>query len=293
MGNTPGKIKVMPLDAPLGAEITGIDLSKPLSADIINLILQAWYDHLVIFFRNQKLNNKELVAVARYFGELEHSPPNKSGSTWLSGFPELTCISNIKENGQPIGSLGAGEAIWHTDMSYIDEPPTASMLYALEIPSAGGGTHFMDMYQVYEALPEDIKKKIWGRLAVHDATYTSAGEVRKIYQKFDGNTDPQKAPGAHHPLVVSHPETNKWALFLGRKSGASNIIGETDTELFDKLWEHCNASPFSWGHEWQVGDLLIWDNRCCMHYRESFNDNDRRRMHRAQIKGVSPQAAWV
>ena len=291
-GQAQDDMRVIPLDAPLGAEIIGIDLSKPLMDDTIHRILQAWYDHLVIFFRNQKLSNRNLVAVAEYFGEPEHSPPNKSGDTWLAEFPELTCISNIKEDGKPIGSLGSGEAIWHTDMSYIDKPPTASMLYALEIPNAGGSTHFMDMYKVYETLPNEIKEKIWRKLAVHDATYTSAGEVRKIYKEFDGNTDPKKAPGAHHPLVVSHPETGKRALFLGRKSGASNIIGETDTELFDRLWKHCDASSFSWGHDWKVGDLLIWDNRCCMHYREAFDNNERRRMHRAQIKGVSPRAAW-
>ncbi|HAA92898.1 MAG: hypothetical protein CMM48_16965 [Rhodospirillaceae bacterium] len=293
MGNAANAMEVVPLDAPLGAEIVGVDLSEPLDEETTAKILQAWYDYLVIFFRGQNLSNPQLVEVAKYFGEPEHSPPNKSGDTWLSDFPELTCISNIKKDGKPIGSLGNGEAIWHTDMSYIDKPPTASMLYALEIPDAGGGTHFMDMYQVYETLPDAIKERIWGKVAVHDATYTSAGEVRKIYEEFDGNTDTDKAPGARHPLVVRHPETDREALFLGRKSGASNIIGESDTELFDALWDHCNGSALSWGHEWQVGDLLIWDNRCCMHYRESFNDSDRRRMHRAQIKGVAPMPAWA
>jgi taurine dioxygenase len=238
------------------------------------------------------LTDPQLVAFAKHFGAPEHSPPNKSGDAWLKDFPELTCISNIKQNGQPIGSLGNGEAIWHTDMSYTDVPPSASMLYSLEIPPKGGGTHFMDMYQVYETLPNSIKERVWGKVAVHDATYTSAGEVRKIYEEFDGNTDTDRAPGAHHPLVVRHPETNKEALFLGRKSGASNIIGETDTKLFDALWDHCNNSDLSWGHQWQVGDLVVWDNRCCMHYRESFDDNDRRLMHRAQIKGSAPIAAW-
>lgn len=293
MGTAENAMEIIPLDAPLGAEIRGVDLSRPLDADTAAGILQAWYDHMVIFFRGQKLTDPELVQVAKYFGEPEHSPPNKSGDTWLKEFPELTCISNIKQDGQPIGSLGNGEAIWHTDMSYTDTPPSASMLYALEVPLAGGGTHFMDMYKVYETLPSDLKERIWGKVAVHDATYTSAGEVRKIYEEFDGNTDTDKAPGARHPLVVRHPETGKEALFLGRQSGASNILGEPNSELYDALWEHCYASECHWGHEWQVGDLLIWDNRCCMHYRESFDDNDRRLMHRAQIKGAAPVAAWA
>ena len=293
MENAVDTLKVIPMDAALGAEVSGVDLSQNLDVVTVDRILQAFYDHKVIFFRGQKLTDPQLVSFAKHFGDPEHSPPNKSGDTWLKDFPELTCISNIKKDGKPIGSLGNGEAIWHTDMSYTNMPPTTSMLYSLEVPEAGGGTHFMDMYKVYETLPNEIKERIWGKVAVHDATYTSAGEVRKIYEEFDGNTDTDKAPGARHPLVIRHPETKKEALFLGRKSGASNIIGEPDTELFDALWDHCNKSKLSWGHEWEVGDLLVWDNRCCMHYRESFDDNDRRLMHRAQIKGSTPTAAWA
>jgi|TARA_B100000676_G_C18064081_1_gene839697 taurine dioxygenase len=279
------------LSATHAAEISGIDLSQPIDDALAAAIRQAWLNNLVLLFRDQTLTDAQLVTVAKVFGEPAHSPPNASGSNWLGDFPELTCISNIKADGKPIGSLGNGEAIWHTDMSYTDEPPTASLLYALEVPPAGGGTHIMNMYTAYDTLPDTLKEQVEGKIALHDATYTSSGDVRKIYTEFDGNTDPEVAPGARHPLVIRHPETGRKALFLGRRSGASGILGEPDTCLYDALWAHCEEGGFSWRQEWRVGDLLVWDNRCCMHYRESFDDSDRRLMHRAQIKGVRPVAA--
>lgn len=284
-------LELIPLSNRLGAEVRGVDLSQTIDGSLASEIQDAWYDNLILLFRDQKLSDAQLVAAAKVFGEPAHSPPNASGGNWLGDFPELTCISNIKADGKPIGSLGSGEAIWHTDMSYIDEPPTASLLYALEVPPAGGGTHYMNMYAAYDALPDDLKARIEGKTALHDATYTSSGDVRKIYTEFDGNQNPEIAPGAHHPLVVRHPETDRKALFLGRRSGASGILGEPDGTLFEALWTHCEQGDFSWRQDWKVGDLLIWDNRCCMHYREAFDDSTRRLMHRAQIKGVRPIAA--
>jgi len=284
-------VEVHPFDAPLGAEIRGVDLSKPLDAATQGKIVQAWHDHLGLLIRSQVLTDPQLIAFSKIFGELEMAPPNKSGSHWIEGYPELACISNITKDGEPIGSLGNGEAIWHTDMSFMEKPPTASLLYALEVPNQGGGTHLLNMYEAYEALPNDLKERIHGRVAVHDATYTSAGEVRKKFAEFVGTVDPEQAPGARHPLVRVHPATGRKALYLGRRSGASNILGETDTALWDALWAHCTEGDFAWAHEWAVGDLLIWDNRCLMHYRESFDNGERRMMHRTQTKGEAPIAA--
>lgn len=284
-------VEVCPLDAPLGAEIRGVDLSKPLDAAAQAAIVQAWHDNLGLLIRNQTLTDTQLIAFSKIFGELEMAPPNKSGSHWIEGYPELACISNITKDGQAIGSLGNGEAIWHTDMSFMEEPPTASLLYSLEVPSSGGGTHLLNMYKAYETLPDDLKERIEGRVAVHDATYTSAGEVRKKFADFVGTTDPEKAPGARHPLVRVHPATGRKALYLGRRSGASNVLGEADTALWDALWAHCTEGDLAWGHDWAVGDLLIWDNRCLMHYRESFDNGERRMMHRTQTKGEAPIAA--
>ena len=288
---TPTTPEIRPLAPALGAEIAGVDLSKPLDAATGKAILDAWHDHSALLIRNQSLTDPQLIQFARLFGELEMAPPNKSGSHWLEGYPELAIISNIKKDGEPIGSLGNGEAIWHTDMSFMEEPPAASLLYSLEVPSAGGATHLAGMYRAYETLPDDLKRRVEGRIAVHDATYTSAGEVRKKYAAFVGTTDPDRAPGARHPLVRVHPVTGRKALYLGRRSGASGIVGEADSTLWDALWAHCSGPALSWAHHWAVGDLLIWDNRCTMHYRESFNDAERRMMHRAQTRGEAPIAA--
>ena len=277
--------KVRKLTPMLGAEICDVDLSKPLDATDAKAIVDAWHENLALLIRNQTLTDPQLIAFSKIFGELELAPPNKSGRHWIDGYPELACISNVMKDGQPIGSLGNAEAIWHTDMSFMEEPPTASILYSLEVPKQGGATHLMNMYQAYETLPEELKQRIEGRTAVHDATYTSAGEVRKKFAAFVGTTDPEQAPGARHPLVRVHPATGRKALYLGRRSGASNVLGESDTALWDALWDHCDNGDFSWGHEWAVGDLLIWDNRCTMHYRESFDNAERRVMHRTQIKG--------
>ena len=284
-------IDVRQLDAPLGAEICGVDLTVPLDERAEAAIVEAWHGNLILLIRNQTLTDSQLIEFSKIFGALELAPPNKSGSHWIEGYPELACVSNITVDGQAIGSLGNGEAIWHTDMSFMEKPPTASLLYALEVPKQGGATHLMNMYQAYETLPENLKQQIAGREAVHDATYTSAGEVRKKFAEFVGTSDPEQAPGARHPLVRVHPATGRKALYLGRRSGASNVLGETDTQLWDALWRHCTDGEFSWGHEWAVGDLLIWDNRCTMHYSESFDNNERRMMHRTQIVGEALIAA--
>ncbi|MPY73492.1 MAG: TauD/TfdA family dioxygenase [Alphaproteobacteria bacterium] len=284
-------VGVHPIDAGLGAEIRGVDLSKPLDRRTGAAILDAWHRHSALIIRNQSLTDPQLIAFSRLFGELEMAPPNKSGSHWIEGYPELACISNITVNGEPVGSLGNGEAIWHTDMSFMAEPPAASLLYSLEIPRRGGATHLANMYKAYETLPGDLKRRVENRVAVHDATYTSAGEVRKKFAAFVGTTDPERAPGARHPLVRVHPATGRKALYLGRRSGASGILGETDSQLWDALWAHCGNPALTWAHEWAVGDLLIWDNRCTMHYREAFDDAERRMMHRTQTKGDAPVAA--
>lgn len=284
-------VEVRPLEGALGAEIVGVDLSRPLDDAARGAVLDAWHAHAALLIRNQALSDAQLIAFSRIFGDLEMAPPNKSGSHWIEGFPELACISNIKKDGESIGSLGNGEAIWHTDMSFMPEPPAASLLYSIEIPSDGGATHLTNMYRAYETLPDDLKGRVEGRIAVHDATYTSAGEVRKKFADYVGTTDPERAPGARHPLVRVHPATGRKALYLGRRSGASGILGEPDSALWDALWDHCSDPSLSWAHYWAIGDLLIWDNRCTMHYREAFDDSQRRMMHRTQTKGEAPVAA--
>jgi alpha-ketoglutarate-dependent taurine dioxygenase len=276
-------IQVEKLATALGAEISRVDLAQPLPAPVFAEIRKAWLDHLVLRFRGQKLSDPQLIAFSKLFGELDPPGPNPYGRPFLAEHPELNVISNIKTDGVPIGGLGDGEAIWHADMTYVETPPMASILYALEVPPSGGDTYWANMHAAYETLPAELKKRIEGRKAVHDATYNSAGVMRKGYREV---SDPREAPGARHPLVRTHPETGRRCLFLGRRRN-SYVVGLEPAEseaLLDELWAHATQPHLTFRQQWQVGDVLIWDNRCTLHRRDSFDPNARRLMHRTQIK---------
>ena len=271
----------------LGAEVCGVDLSRPIDAEAFSAIRGAWLDNLVIRIRGQTLTDPQLLAFSQLFGELDPPGPNPYGKPFLPAHPEMNVISNIKADGAPIGGLGDGEAIWHSDMTYIETPPSAALLYALEVPPEGGDTFWANMYLAYEALSVDVKKRIEGLDAIHDATYNSAGIKRKGYADV---TDPRSAPGAHHRLVRTHPETGRRCLFLGRRRN-SYIVGfelEESEALLDELWAHATQTQFTFRQQWLVGDLMIWDNRCTLHRRDSFDAASRRLMHRTQIKGDRP-----
>ena len=269
----------------LGADVAGVDLSRPLSEDAISSIRRAWLEHMVLRFRGQSLSDPQVIAFSRRFGELDPPGPNPYGRAYLPEHPEMNVISNIRSGGVPIGGLGDGEAVWHADMTYVEKPPMGAMLYALEVPPSGGDTCWANMALAYDALPEDLKARIEGRRAVHDATYNSAGERRKGYDEV---SDPRRAPGARHPLVRRHPETGRKCLFLGRRRN-SYIEGlplEESEALLDRLWAHATQERFTFRQQWKAGDLVLWDNRCTLHRRDPFDPRARRLMHRTQIKAA-------
>ncbi len=272
------------LDAPLGAEVRGIDLSLPLAQNDVDVIEAAWRRRLVVVVRGQKLSDPQLLAFSKCFGELDPPGPNPYGEPFNKEFPEINVISNVIENGKPIGGLGDGEAVWHADMTYIDVPPKAAILHSLEVPPGGGNTYFADMFAAYETLPADLKKAAAGKIAVHDASRNSAGFLRKGYKEV---TDVRATVGARHPLVRADPKTGRKALFLGRRPN-SYVIGleVADSEaLLDGLWAHATQPRFAMCHEWRVGDLLMWNNLSVLHRRDPFDPASRRIMHRTQIKG--------
>ena len=282
-------VEIIPTGAALGAEIRGIDLREVDDQDFA-AIERAWIEHLVLLFRNQRLDDAALLAFSRRFGALDHAPIQENGRRFVDGYPEIYVVSNVIENGVAIGSLGAGEAVWHTDMSYLPDPPKASMLYALEVPPAGGDTSFCDMAAALAALPADLRRRIDGLEIKHDGTYNSGGFVRQGVQPTD---DPRAAPGAIHPLVARHPENGRAVLYLGRRRNAYVPgLQLADSEaLLDALWTHVARPEFAWTHRWRVGDLVLWDNRSTMHRRDAFDPATRRVMHRTQIKGVGMQSA--
>ena len=278
-------IAIKNLDAALGAEVADIDLSKPLPRSDIDVIEAAWRERLVVVFHGQLLSDPQLIAFSRNFGELDPPGPNPYGEPFNEEHPELNVISNVVEDGKPIGNLGDGEAVWHADMTYVDVPPKAAILHALEVPppEAGGNTYFANMIAAYESLPADLKKAVDGRVAVHDASRNSAGMLRKGYKEV---TDVRETVGAHHPMVRTDPKTGRKALFLGRRPNAY-VPGLSVTEseaLLDALWAHATHPRFAMCHEWRVGDLLIWNNLTVLHRRDPFDPKTRRVMHRSQIK---------
>jgi taurine dioxygenase len=279
-------IAIKNLDAALGVEVADIDLSKPLPRADIDAIEAAWCERLVVVFHGQSLSDPQLIAFSRNFGELDPPGPNPYGQPFNKEHPELNVISNVVENGRPIGNLGDGEAVWHADMTYVDMPPKAAILQALEVPphEAGGNTYFANMFAAYESLPADLKKAVEGKFAVHDASRNSAGMLRKGYKEV---TDVRETVGAHHPVVRTDPKTGRKALFLGRRPNAYVLglrVAESEA-LLDTLWAHATQPRFAICHEWKVGDLLMWNNLSVLHRRDPFDPKTRRVMHRSQIKG--------
>ncbi len=280
-------ITVIPNGAALAADIVGVDLSQPLDAATFKAVEAAWHQHLVLRFRDQKLDDPALLAFARRFGELDQAPIHAVGDANEDPYPEITVMSNITVNGVSIGNLGHYEAEWHTDMSYNERCPIGSLLYSLEVPPAGGDTGFSNMYAAFETLPAELKRAIIGKSCKHDSSRNSAGELRKGYKEV---TDPREAPGALHPIIRTHPVTRRNALFLGRRRNAY-IVGlplDESEDLLNRLWAHASKPEFAWYQKWKVGDLVMWDNRCTMHRRDAFDPSSRRLMHRTQIKGDRP-----
>ena len=283
------KIEITKFDTALGATVSGIQLGKAQDAEI-ETIKQALDDNLVLVLHDQTMTDDELVATSAKFGKLDIPGVNPTGKPFHAAHPEINVISNIMVDGQPAGNLGAGEAVWHADMTYKDDPPRAAVLYALEIPPAGGSTYFANMYAAYDALPDDLKEAIDGRTAIHDASHNSAGILRKGYDEI---TDVRETPGARHPLARTNPINGKRALFLGRRPRSyvpGMSVADSDA-LLDRLWAHATQEQFVYRHDWKVGDVLMWSNLEVLHRRDPFDASARRRMHRTQIGSYWTEAA--
>ena len=279
----PQSIDIVPLSDPLGAEVRGLDLSRPLSREEFDVVRKAWLTHIVLLFREQQLSDADLVQFSRRFGVLDVAPMSDIGISSVPNFPEIFVLSNVVEKGRPIGTHGAREVQWHTIMSYTRHPPMANVLYPIEVTHRGGESGFLNMYLALETLSTDLRTRIEGRTAKHDATIDSAGRLRSGAQEVE---DPAQGPGAHHPLIVSHPDTHREALYLGRRKNAHiDDLPRAESEaLLDALWKHATEERFAWHHHWRLGDLILCDNRVTLYRRTTFDPNERRIMHRTQIR---------
>lgn len=279
-------VEVVPMDAALGAEVRCGDV-RVLDDAAFGEVYQAVLDHLVVRIRGQTLTDPELIAFGRRFGTLDFAPLAKTGRERARAHPEIIVVSNVLENGMPIGVLRDAEVVWHSDNSYREKPLSYSALYALEVPPSGGDTGFANMYLALETLPAEWRSRIEGRTLKHDMTYNSAGDLR---EGFAPVTDVRAAPGPSHPIIRTHPESGHEALYLGRRPNAyvNGLSVEESEALLEALWCHATQPAFTWSHQWRAGDIVVWDNRCVMHHRDPFDAGARRIMHRIQCAGERP-----
>lgn len=279
-GGTP---TVTPLDAPLGAAVTGVDLSRPLAPDTWRTIHRAWLDHIVLVFPGQTLDGPQQLRFAGAFGPIrkrsrpKHLRPEPEGRDYDS---QVMFISNVVENGQAIGSLPDGEMWFHHDGCYEEKPQRASFLYAIELPAVGGNTRFADMYAAYDAVPEELRRLLAGKTALHVYEY----EMRR-------RSDPEAPLGGakhyRHPVFISHPETGRTALYVNRLMTVAidGLPPDESAEVLERLYAIGEDPSRVYEHVWTVGDLVMWDNLCSMHARTDFPDTERRLMRRCVIDG--------
>jgi taurine dioxygenase len=275
----PPPFALRPLSAALGAEIIGVDLSEEIDDHTFAHIQDAWHLNLVILLRGQELSEEDQVRFAEKFGP----PAVIHTKQFVRNHPAVMLISNIREDGKPIGALPDGEMHFHTDQCHQERPAMASMLYALEVPSTGGNTLFANGYMAYETLPDGIKLRIEGRKALNAYDYDTAAMRR-------GTRLAEGVPSYVHPVVRTHPATGRKALYVNRLMTVriEGLPAQESDELLTTLFDHQERREFIYEHVWRAGDLLMWDNRCTLHARTDFSPNERRLMRRVTILGEKP-----
>ena len=265
------------------AEVMDVDLGR-ISDSEFQVLYKAWLEFGVLRIRGQSLNDGELQRFSNRFGPLEEIPYGKISEEEKQKIKNryVTVISNIEVDGKPIGGLGNKEATWHSDMTYIEDPPPASILMSLEVPELGGDTHFSDQKAAYLSLPNELVSRIESLSIKHNAAHTSVGDLRRGFEPIK---DPREAPGAIHPIVRTHDETQEEMLYLGRRELAY-VVGfalEESEQLLDEVWHYAAMSENVWTQQWEVGDVIIWDNRRVLHRRDGFDQSQRRLMKRCQV----------
>lgn len=287
---------VIPTGAALGAEIRGVDLTK-IDDATFNALHEVFLEHMLLLFRGQKFTAEDLVTLVKRFGipvtssnlhkrDLSERIANKV----FNLPPEVTVVTNVRENGKPVGILGDGEVVWHSDFSFKDKPTAARMLLAVEIPPAGGHTYFSNCYAAYDTMSDEMKRRIAGKTIKQADIVDTAMKLRPGASL---DMDIRTVPGPSHPIISTHPETGRNMIFLGRRHGAYvNGMSLEDSEaLLNELWAHTTQPGFVYEHEWQQGDVVVWDNRATLHKRDAFQSDSRRVLYAAQVEGHKPYEA--
>jgi taurine dioxygenase len=268
-------IDIRPVTAIIGAEVSGVDLRGPLADEDAAAIRQAWLDHLVLFFRDQHIDDDQHLAFALRFGTLDVSPL----ATRYQDRPSVVVLDQVNPKGE-----GADE--WHSDNTFLAHPPMGSILRAEQLPGVGGDTCFASMYAAYDALSKPMQSFVDGLTAVHDITKPLHKAIRDGHSTLDLAETQAKCPPVEHRVVVTHPETGRKALFVNRNS-TTHIVGVTEREndlLLPFLLDHVRSPEFQCRFHWEPGSIAFWDNRAVQHYAVA-DYHERRVMHRATIAG--------
>jgi taurine dioxygenase len=283
----PQRFEISAFDAPLGAEVVGLDLTQPLSREDFARIHRAHLDHHVLVFRDQRITPGEQIAFSRRFGPLQIHVLHQFA---LAGHPEVLIVSNIVENGKPIG-LGDAGHFWHSDLSYKEKPSLGSLLHAQELPSEGGDTLFANMHLAWDNLPTHLRNAVEGRRAEH--TYLARYAELQARSPWRPNLSAQQIAEVKpvvHPVVRTHPETGRRALFVSEHF-TTRIVGLPEDEsraLLDELFAHSVREEHRYRHVWREHDLVFWDNRSLMHLAAGTPDHLRRKLYRTTIEGDTP-----
>ena len=280
-------LEIRPFAAPLGAEVWGLDLSKPLADADFQRIHQAHLAHHVLVFRDQRITPAQQVEFSRRFGPLQIHVLKQFA---LPGHDEVLIVSNIKENGQPIG-LGDAGHYWHSDISYVEKPSLGSMLHAQELPSEGGDTLFANQHKAYDALPLELKKTIANLRAEH--TYLAKYEelrARNPWRPQLTQAQIDQVKPVLQPVVRTHPETGRKALFVSEHftTRIEGLPEDESRELLQELFARSTQAELIYRHQWQPHDMVFWDNRSVTHLAAGTPDHLRRKLYRTTIEGDAP-----
>lgn len=280
-------LKVNPFNAPLGAEIINLDLTRALPDDEFKRVHQAHLDHHLLIFRDQRITPAQQIAFSRRFGALQSHVLHQFQ---LSGYPEILIISNIKENGEPIG-LGDAGHFWHSDLSYVDLPSLGSMLHAQELPAEGGDTLFANMHLAWDTLDPALQRQVANLKAEHSYLAQYA-ELQRRNPWRPNLTDEQiaKVKPVLQPVVRTHPETGRKALFVSEHftTKIDGLPEDESRDLLHQLFEHSVKPEHVYRHHYQPHDLVFWDNRSLMHLAGGCPDDQRRKLYRTTIEGDLP-----
>ena len=285
-----GKINVEPLAAPTGAKVTGVKIGEGRSAAEYAVIHQAWLDHQVLVFPEQDMTEADQIAFTRHWGDMplrkRYAGRREEGRR---SHESIMLISNIRENGEPIGSLPDGDMMFHSDGQYDEHPYRYTMLYALEVPSSGGNTLFANLYKAYETLPPELKN----RLAVVEAQHGYYAGRHVTPEILNTLGIERVADNWAHPVFTAHEETGRPVLYVSRllTQGLRGLPEEEGNDILDQLLDHVERDDLVYEHVWSPGDFVIWDNRCLNHARTDFPGGERRLLRRTTVQGVRPEAA--